>query len=276
MRFKNPGQLKTMMCNYGVANGYQLCYEKNDRKRLLVRCCKGECTFRLWASWMSEEQSFQIKSLKEEHNCARNFKLGALVTYAWIGSHYTKEIIHRQKMSVRKLRLEVMKKFGIQVSRGQCRRAKAYALQLIEGSLVEHYARLWSYGQEIKRSNPGSTVRLEVESIDGKNHFRKFYVCFAGLKNGWLEGCRRVISLDGCFLKGICKGELLSVVGRDANNQIYPIAWAVVCVENKENWKWFLENLIDDLQLHLGNGLALISDGHKVTLYWHVMFILII
>ena len=74
MRFTNPKQLKFMICNYAVANGYQLYFEKNDSKMLLVKCSNRQCTFRLWASWMSEEQSFQIKSLIIDHNCARNFK----------------------------------------------------------------------------------------------------------------------------------------------------------------------------------------------------------
>lgn len=47
MRFENPKQLKNMLCNYAVANRYQLAFKKNDNKRLLVKCCKGECTFRL-------------------------------------------------------------------------------------------------------------------------------------------------------------------------------------------------------------------------------------
>nr|KAJ0227269.1 hypothetical protein LSAT_V11C100004300 [Lactuca sativa] len=79
MRFTNPKQLKFMLCNYVVANEFELYYEKNDSKRLLVKCCASECTFRLWASWMRDEQSFQIKSLINEHNCARNFKLGLIV-----------------------------------------------------------------------------------------------------------------------------------------------------------------------------------------------------
>nr|KAJ0218784.1 hypothetical protein LSAT_V11C300131960 [Lactuca sativa] len=199
--------------------------KKNDRTRLLVRCSKGACTFRLWASWMSDEESFQIKSLKADHNCARNFKFGSLVTYAWIGSHYTKEIAQSRKISVRKLRLKVMAKFGIQVSMGQCRRAKKYALKLVEGSLVEHYGKLWSYGHEILRTNPQSTVKLDMEDgPDGKKYFTKFYCCFQGVKQGWIKGCRRIIGLDGCFLKGVCKGELLCAIGRDANDKIYPIA----------------------------------------------------
>nr|KAJ0200676.1 hypothetical protein LSAT_V11C600320910 [Lactuca sativa] len=223
MRFKDPAQLKSMLCNYAVANGYQICFEKNDRKRLLVKCYKGEFSFRLWASWMSDESSFQIKSLKLVHKCARNYKLGSMVTYSWIGSHYTIEFLLRQKMSVRKVRTIVSQKFGIHVSVGQCRRAKKYALQLITGTLVEHYAKLWSYAEEIWRSNPGSTVKLDVNHMpDGKNYFSKFYVCFNALKKGWKERCRNIIGLDGWFLKGICKGELLYAVGSDANNGICP------------------------------------------------------
>ncbi|CAI9259249.1 unnamed protein product [Lactuca saligna] len=211
--------------------------------RILVRCSKGACTFRLWASWMSDEESFQIKSLKSDHNCARNFKFGSLVTYAWIGSHYTKEIVESQKISLRKLRLKVMAKFG---------------------NLVEHYGKLWSYGHEILRTNLGSTVKLDMEDgPDGKKYFSKFYCCFQGVKQAWIEGCRRVIGLDGCFLKGVCKGELLCAIGRDANDKIYPIALAVVNVETKQNSKWFLELHIDDLHLNLGNGFSLTSDQHK-------------
>jgi len=59
--------------------------------------------------------------------------------------------------------------------------------------------------------------------------------------------CRPIIGLDDCFLKGKYKGELLSVVGRDSNDQLLPLAYAVVEVENKETWTWFLELLIGDL-----------------------------
>ncbi|CAI9291045.1 unnamed protein product [Lactuca saligna] len=50
MKFKSPKQLKNMLCNYVVANGYQLFFNKNDSKRLLVVFCKGAFPFRLWAT----------------------------------------------------------------------------------------------------------------------------------------------------------------------------------------------------------------------------------
>ncbi|GJT44658.1 multidrug resistance-associated protein 5 [Tanacetum coccineum] len=52
-------------------------------------------------------------------------------------------------------------------------------------------------------------------------------------------------------------------MGRDANNQMYPIAWVVVRVENADNWGWFLHLLHDDLSLNDGNGITIISDSHK-------------
>jgi hypothetical protein len=67
-------------------------------------------------------------------------------------------------------------------------------------------------------------------------------------------------------LKGVLKGQLLSAVGRDGNNQMYPIAWAVVEKENKDSWMWFLKLLKDDLDTSDGNGFALISDQQKVII----------
>ncbi|CAI9282040.1 unnamed protein product [Lactuca saligna] len=58
------------------------------------------------------------------------------------------------------------------------------------------------------------------------------------------------------------RGQLLAAMGRDENNHIFPIAWAVVAVENKETWKWFLDLLLDDIEMGIGHGLTLISDQH--------------
>nr|GEZ09835.1 hypothetical protein [Tanacetum cinerariifolium] len=55
---------------------------------------------------------------------------------------------------------------------------------------------------------------------------------------GFNNRCRRVVALDGCFLK--------------SPNQ-----------ENKDNWSWFLELLGADLDMPTGQGLTLMFDQHK-------------
>ncbi|CAI9276565.1 unnamed protein product [Lactuca saligna] len=108
------------------------------------------------------------------------------------------------------------------------------------------------------------TVNMDVLTMpDGTNHLRKNYVCFHGVKKGWLEGYMKVIGINGFFLITYVTGELLCVVGKDTRDQIYPIVWTVVCVENKENWKWFLSLLSDDINLGKVQGSILMSDQHK-------------
>nr|GFC36997.1 hypothetical protein CTI12_AA204890 [Tanacetum cinerariifolium] len=118
--------------------------------------------------------------------------------------------------------------------------------------------------KQLLDTNPGSSVHLHVdEKDDGKIYFKRIYICFKAMIEGWSAGCRKVIGLDGCFLKSTCRGELLTAMGRDGNNQMFPIAWAVVNIENTDNWEWFLASLCEDLRLNGGDYMTVISYGHK-------------
>ncbi|CAN0893143.1 hypothetical protein LINGRAHAP2_LOCUS17978 [Linum grandiflorum] len=64
-------------------------------------------------------------------------------------------------------------------------------------------------------------------------------------------------------MKGLCKGEILSAIGRDANDQMYPIAWCIVEVESRNSWDWFLEQLQLDLNIGEGGGWCFSSDQQK-------------
>lgn len=76
------------------------------------------------------------------------------------------------------------------------------------------------------------------------------YMCYAATKQGFLAGCRPIIGVDGCHLKGHQKGvQLLIVVGVDGNNSMYPFAFSVVEGELKETWYWFLTLLEEDLRI---------------------------
>jgi len=89
------------------------------------------------------------------------------------------------------------------------------------------------------------------------------YICLDACKKGFTEGCRKVLGLDGCFFKGAMNGELLCAIGRDANSQMYPIAWAVVEKENNESWDWFCDILFRDVRVGDGEGWVIISDQQK-------------
>lgn len=156
--------------------------------------------------------------------------------------------------------------YGIHLDDTKIYRALKMARKAVEGSEKEQYAKLWDYAQELRRSNPGTTVAMDTIPITGSDpQFQRIYICLAACKRGFKAGCRPLIGLDGCFRKGYFGGQLLSAVGQDANNHIFVIAYAIVDVENKDNWLWFLRLLHEDLGDYRQHGWNFISDMQKVS-----------
>ncbi|XP_047180807.1 uncharacterized protein LOC124847370 [Vigna umbellata] len=125
-------------------------------------------------------------------------------------------------------------------------KAKAIASDNVDGSFKDQYKMIYDYANELLGRNEGSTVKVKVEDTGSGPSFKRFYTCLKACKDNFVS-YRPIIGLDGAILKEKYGGELLIVVGRDANDQMLPLAYAVVEVENKDTWKWFLELLVEDL-----------------------------
>ncbi|XP_059310018.1 uncharacterized protein LOC132061178 [Lycium ferocissimum] len=134
----------------------------------------------------------------------------------------------------------------------------------IMGDHIQEFGKILDYRDELLRTNPGSTcvVKVVEPNADSRPVFQSFYICFDALKKAF-QHCRKCIGLDGCFLKGVCRGQLLVAVCKDGNNQMLPLAWAVVEYENKSTWTWFIRILKEDLALGDGTHLTLITDMQK-------------
>ena len=62
-----------------------------------------------------------------------------------------------------------------------------------------------------------------------------------------MAGCRPIIGLDAYHLKTKTGGQLMCAVGRDPNDEYFPVAYAVVEAETKDCWTWFLNLLLTDI-----------------------------
>ncbi|XP_071905621.1 uncharacterized protein [Coffea arabica] len=134
----------------------------------------------------------------------------------------------------------------------------------IERSHEKQYELLEDFCGELRRANPRSTVFVESEVDDeGISRFKRLYMCLEPLKRGYLAGCRCWIGMDGCFLKGPYGGQLLTAVGMNANNKMYPLTIAVVGVENYDNWSWFLGLLVQDLRISNSKNWCIMTNKQK-------------
>lgn len=173
-------------------------------------------------------------------------------------------------MTIKELRDDIMEKYACEVTDSRLYNGRCKALEKLRGLVGEHYASIRSYIlQLLKEDQEGRfELRLGDEAI-----FRGLYIGFSSLKKGFMKGCRPIIGLDGCFLKTHLGGVLLCATGKDGNNQIFPIAWAVVEAENQVCWTWFLSILCEELGINDGLGFTFISDQQKVMkIYSHFNF----
>ncbi|KAE8698612.1 hypothetical protein F3Y22_tig00110597pilonHSYRG00502 [Hibiscus syriacus] len=201
---------------------------------------------------------------EDEHNCPVSFTNG-MVTAKVIAQHFEDIIRDHPKMKLKEIQRRVQSEIHVNVNLSKCRREKNMVTSRLGGNMKEEFANLWDYADELQSKNPGSTIKMTVNRVSDNSppHFKRFYVCFDAMKRDCKEWCRPIISVDNCFLKGPFKGILLFVVGRDGNDQMYPIAWAVVEGEITDSWSWFLNIVAADLGLDDGFGYTIISDQHK-------------
>lgn len=97
----------------------------------------------------------------------------------------------------------------------------------------------------IKTTNPGSFTWIEWDRETLVNpSFKRMFVSFKAMDDGLMKGCRKLIGVDGTYLYGPFKGVMLTSMGLDSNNGSFPLAYAIVDVENKANWKYFFQTIV--------------------------------
>ncbi|XP_062100734.1 uncharacterized protein LOC133806655 [Humulus lupulus] len=117
------------------------------------------------------------------------------------------------------MRADLIDNFGIEATNRRLWKARRKAKGDVGGGYVHSYANLRRYATMIHSTNPRSVANVQSQLVPVN------------------------IDDDGCHLKGSYKGIFLAAVGVDANHHFYPLAYAIVEVENTDSWSWFLELL---------------------------------
>lgn len=264
MAFPNSVVFKNAVRKHAVLTRKELRFVANTRHKVSVKCkTSAGCPFWIYSSGDKSSPTIYIKTLRTVHKCSEVKGKVYHCHAPFIADEYLDSFMNDEKWSREGIQNAVGRDFGMNVGFQLCYRAKKRAKKLAQGDFEEQYNLLESYAHELKKRNPGTSVWIQSEMVGDVSKFKRIYIFFEALKIGWRVGCRKVLCLDGCHLKGVHKGQLLAVVGVDGNNGMYPIAYAVVEKENKDSWMWFLELLQADLEIYTSNHYAFISDKQK-------------
>nr|XP_016458547.1 PREDICTED: uncharacterized protein LOC107782209 [Nicotiana tabacum] len=222
--FASKQDFKNAVATHEINNGKYIKWKKNNKERIKAVCIHPECEWKIMAYKMQRDTTLQIRKYKPKYTCKEwNYK-NRTITSSFIARKYLKEIKSNRGWSLLEFRDRVSVDLRAKVTLSQAKRAKMKAIALIDGDIKDQYKMMWDYCIEIDRTNPGSTIHMKFTDNEVPNkpyRFQRIYICFAACKQGYKAGCRKIIGVDGCWLKGPMYGtQLLSAVRIDADLDI--------------------------------------------------------
>ncbi|XP_049397436.1 uncharacterized protein LOC125861621 [Solanum stenotomum] len=273
MTFKDLNEARKIVNLYSLANSKPIVVEKSDRTRLRYKCMIG-CPFVLLISQDGKGPGFKVKTLKINHNCEDAFKNPRACT-STLAQYFKSKLQNNPQYKLKDMRKDLKDQFNLNARTSKLKRAKRMAFQKLQGSFLDDFNRIEAYANELRLSNPGSdiVINLSKDALEqSKRKFLRMYICFNALKLGWKEGLRPFIGLDRTFLKGQCKGQLLVAMTQDSQNCLYPLAWAVVDKETTRTWIWFLQLLNNSLNLKDGQTVTFMDCVRQIEANWMKRF----
>ncbi|XP_076929124.1 uncharacterized protein LOC143593352 [Bidens hawaiensis] len=221
------------------------------------------CKWHVRASKRKRSGSFEITRYIGPHTCLHykitqdHPNLDATLIAQEI-EHLIKE---QPSISNTALRAEIIDKLGYTPSYKKVWVGKQKAIEHVFGNWEQSYILLPKFLNALRKFNPRTIVEWCVmrptnDQVEFRRVFWAFDPCIKGFKH-----CRPVISIDATHLYGKYKGKMMIAMGVDGNNQILPLAFAIVENESYPSWNWFLshvkKHVVKDIE-----GVCLIFDRH--------------
>ncbi|KAH0777751.1 hypothetical protein KY290_009162 [Solanum tuberosum] len=191
---------------------------------------KQELTKLLKLASVKKDQRFKsVKSSKDyrnihscgaQHLTSHHPHASADVIAEYIQPNY----LNGKGPSTKDIKNIVQTDLGCKISYWKCWKSSEIAKAMIRGTPEHGYAVLDGYRHMLMTINEGSKTSLK---LDDKGRFKYFFASYGAWIRGFVH-MRKVLAVDGTFLRGRYDGVLLFAVAQDTENHVFPVAFCVV------------------------------------------------
>ncbi|KAL6529937.1 hypothetical protein OROMI_028582 [Orobanche minor] len=237
--FNNKASMIASVGLYHLLQHLEFETKKSSPQRYVLVCKhnKDVCPFILRAKSLGKAWVVDVWCT---HTCDKDLRYHAdpTVLSKVLASYFVPNLmVEGVVLRPRDIQAQVQRLFGAKIKYSTTLSARNQALTMTYGDSSESFRELPSYFYMLEQSNPGSVVDLQTDEAGA------FEYCFMSLAASirGFKACRPVIVVDGTHLKGKYNGIMFVAATKDANEQIFPLAFGFGAKECDESWIWFLE-----------------------------------
>ncbi|XP_075076491.1 uncharacterized protein LOC142163137 [Nicotiana tabacum] len=209
--------------NIAIKGHFEFKVVRSISTRSSLKCNDDRCEWCVCALRIKDSTLFKIVKIEKNHDCSVN-------TMKDDQRHETSKLISgyiidnprdpRFEVTLAFVMAEMQKLYGLDIGYHKAWRAIQCASTLIRGTPEENYELLSLYLYLMRSKNLGTYTNIKMDDNNGWNH------------------CIPVIAIDATFLKSKFCGVLMISVSKDANNQIFPLAFGITESENNNSYEW--------------------------------------
>ncbi|KAL0319843.1 UNVERIFIED_CONTAM: hypothetical protein Sradi_5245800 [Sesamum radiatum] len=230
MVFKSKDHLKASVQDFSVRHARREYRVVESNPKLWKICCKWDvetgCNWMLRGIFKSNMRLFKITRYAGPHTCLMN-EISVdhgNLGKSMIATHLMGMVREDPTFAIKNVRQTIKDKFGFEIP----------------------YHKAWQALKAAREQNLWYMGKFSSKVAQGFRY------------------CRNVISVDGTHLYTRYKHKLLVAVTLDANNQVLPLAFALVDEETLASWTWFLQMLARHFLPNEDDRVCLISDRHQM------------
>ncbi|QHO23522.1 uncharacterized protein DS421_12g364270 [Arachis hypogaea] len=271
MEYSSRKSVVTAIRSYTISRGVDYNVYESEPQTFYAKCKmygRG-CDWLIRASLIQKKGCWEIQRYNGRHTCT----MGTISQdHSKLDLDTVAETIRPlietdPSIKVKSIIAEVQSRFNYTISYRKAWLAKQKSIAKFFGSWKDSYQALPWWLSVMVQKIPGSVVQIETRPLyNGSEEaggvkilhrvFWSFNPCVRAFKH-----CKPLVQVDGTHLYGKYKGTLLVAVAQDGNQNIVPIAFALVEGETVDAWHFFLRNLRSYVVRR--DGVGMISGLHE-------------
>ncbi|XP_075076656.1 uncharacterized protein LOC142163284 [Nicotiana tabacum] len=154
------------------------------------------------------------------HNCNKT-NTNSMCNTKYLAKYYKSRIISQSCIKGWEMQDLAREDLGLYAGKKFCLKARKQVLKEVMSDHVKEFGRIYDYRDVLLQSNPGNTCVVKVtDSEDGNKLFHSFYIFFAAMKRGFIEGCRKCIGILKSNLEINDEGAEFTIIS-DMENGLY-------------------------------------------------------